>query len=413
MNVSTLSIGDELMYGEVIDTNAAAIATRLYACGLKVRQHLAVGDAEAEIVAAIQSLAAASDAVIVSGGLGPTIDDITARAAAKATDDRLVMNDEALAHLRGVAGKLGGPLHPHNERQALLPAAATLIPNPAGTACGFILTRGCCSLFFLPGVPGEMTRMLEETILPALRQRPGGGRCLRTGVLKVLGPSEAEVDALLSDLADPGTGVSLAYGVTFPEIFVKIRVEGEIAEDVAATLARTRERARQRLGESVYAEDDETMDSVLAGLFRGKAVTLSLAESCTGGLVAKRITDIPGSSAYFLAGVVSYANAAKSSVLGVSPELLAEKGAVSAEVATAMAHGVRRLSGSDIALAVTGIAGPEGGTPDKPVGTVYIAMATPTDCRTKLFHFHGSREEIRTITAFMAMDWLRTYLHSL
>ncbi len=413
MNVSTLSIGDELMYGEVIDTNAATIAAHLYACGWKVKRHLTVGDTEPEIVAAIQSLAATSDMLIVSGGLGPTVDDVTARAAAQATGDRLVMNDEALAHLRGFAGKLGGPLHPQNERQALLPAAATLIPNPTGTACGFVLTHGGCSVFFLPGVPGEMRRMLEETVIPALRGRVGGERCLRTGVLKVLGPSEAEVDALLAGLADPGAGVSLAYGVTFPEIFVKIRIEGESAEAVAAALERTREGARRRLGEYVYAEDDETMDSVLAGLFQEKAVTLSLAESCTGGLVAKRITDVPGSSAYFLAGAVTYANVAKSGFLGVSPELLAAKGAVSAEVAMAMAQGVRRLSGSDISLAITGIAGPEGGTPDKPVGTVYIAMATRAGCRTKLFHFHGSREEIRTITAFMAMNWLRTYLLSL
>lgn len=413
MNVSTLSIGDELMCGEVIDTNAAAIAARLYACGMKVRRHLTVGDTEAEIVAAIQSLAAASDAVIISGGLGPTVDDITARAAAQATGDRQVMNDEALTHLRNFAGKLGGPLHPQNERQALLPAAATVIPNPTGTACGFILTYGGCSLFFLPGVPGEMTRMLEETVVPALRQRLSRNRCLRTGVLKVLGPSEAEVDALLADLADPDAGVSLAYGVSFPEIFVKIRVEGENAEAVAAALARTSEGARQKLGASVYAEDDETMDSVVAKLFREKAVTLSLAESCTGGLVAKRITDVPGSSAYFLTGVVTYANTAKSGVLGVSPELLEEKGAVSAEVASAMAQGVHHLSGSDIALAVTGIAGPEGGTPDKPVGTVYIALATRAGCRTKLFRFHGNRQEIRTITAFVAMNWLRTYLLSL
>ncbi len=413
MNVSTLSIGDELMCGEVVDTNASAIAARLYACGLKVRKHLTVGDNEAEIVAAIQSLAAASDAVIVSGGLGPTVDDMTARAAAQATDDQLEMNDEALAHLRGCAGKLGGPLHPRNEGQALLPASATVIPNPTGTACGFILARGGCPLFFLPGVPVEMTRMLDETVIPALRQRLGGTQHLRTGVLKVFGPSEAEVDALLADLADPAAGVSLAYGVTFPEIFVKVRVEGKSAEAVDAALERTRMQARQRLGGSVYAENDETMDSVVAGLFREKAVTLSLAESCTGGLVAKRITDVSGSSAYFLAGAVTYANAAKSAVLGVSPELLAEKGAVSAEVAMAMAQGARRLSSSDIALAVTGIAGPEGGSPEKPVGTVYIALDTRDGCQAQLYHFHGSREEIRTITAFMAMNWLRTCLLSL
>lgn len=413
MKIATLSIGDELIYGEIVDSNAARIAERLYALGLQLQRHLTVGDVEPDIVEAILSLADKSEAVIVTGGLGPTVDDITARAAAKATGRRLVLNEEALAHVKGVAAKLGGYVHPFNEKQALLPAKSTLIPNPVGTACGFHLTHNGRFLFFLPGVPGEMMRMLEESVVPFLLQRHKQRRHARTKVLKVFGPSEAEVDALLKDVAAPDAGLTVAFCVDFPEIQVKLRAEGESEATVSALLDRGASLTRKLLKGQVFAEDGETIDSVVAGLFRAAGVTLSLAESCSGGLVAKRITDLPGSSAYFLEGIVTYADAAKTRLLRVPAELLAEKGAVSAEVAMAMARGSRRGSGSDVALAVTGIAGPAGGTPEKPVGTVFIALANRAGCQVKGYQFHGDRGEIREITSFMAMEWLRRHLQSL
>jgi len=413
VNVATLSIGDELVFGEVIDTNAAVIGAALHDHGLKVRRHMTVGDAETEIIDALLALAGASDAVIVSGGLGPTSDDITARAAARATGNRLVRNETALAHLQGMAEKLGSDNLPLNEKQAFLPARATVIPNPVGTACGFLLNHEGRFFAFLPGVPGEMARMLHETVIPFLLARVKRQRVLRTGTLKVFGPSEARVNELLHGLVQPGTGVSLAYGITFPEIFVKVRAEGDDPRLVAEALEGTRGEARKRLKAFIYAEDDGSMDSEVARLCGEKGITLSLAESCTGGLLAKRITDVAGSSAYFLGGVVAYANDVKSRVLGVSPRLLEAHGAVSAEVAREMARGIRALTGSDIALAITGIAGPAGDTPDKPVGTVFIAMARQDGCGVEEHHFHGSREEIRTITAFAAQDWLRKYLTAL
>ncbi|RII28499.1 MAG: competence/damage-inducible protein A [Geobacter sp.] len=412
MKIATLSIGDELMYGEVVDTNTACIAERLYRVGLTVQRHLTVGDGEPDIVEALEFLSDKSDAVIVTGGLGPTIDDITSRAAAKATGRRLVLNDEALAHLKGVNEKLGGNLHPLNEKQALMPTKSTLIPNPVGTACGFHLIHQGRYLFFLPGVPGEMVRMLDETVVPFLLERNRYRKVVRTRVLKVFGPSEAEVDFLLKELAAVNVGITVAFNVIFPEIHVKLRAEGESEVAVDDLLERAMAEARAKLNGVVFAEDGATMDSVVAGLFREKGITLSLAESCTGGLVAKRITDQPGSSAYFLEGVVTYTNAAKTRYLGVPPQLLAEKGAVSGEVAMAMAKGMRRVSGSDVALAVTGIAGPDGGTPEKPIGTVYIALANRAGCHAKRYAFYGDREEIRTITALTAMDWLRRQLLS-
>ena len=412
MKIVTLSIGDELMYGEVVDTNAARIAERLYGAGLMVQRHLTVGDRDPDIVEALEFLSDKSEAVIVTGGLGPTIDDITSRAAAKATGRRLVLNEEALAHLKGVSEKLGGNLHPLNEKQALMPTKSTLIPNPVGTACGFHLIHQGRFLFFLPGVPGEMVRMLDETVIPFLLERSRHRKVVRTRVLKVFGPSEAEVDFLLKELAAVNVGITVAFNVIFPEIHVKLRAEGESEATVDALLERAMAEAREKLNGAIFAEDGATMDSVVAGMFREKGVTLSLTESCTGGLVAKRITDQPGSSAYFLEGVVTYTNAAKTRYLEVPPMLLEEKGAVSGEVAMAMAKRMRRVSGSDIALAVTGIAGPDGGTQEKPVGTVFIALANRAGCHAKRYAFHGDREEIRTITALTAMDWLRRQLLS-
>ena len=413
MKIATLSIGDELVLGEVVDTNAAHIAARAYGIGLKVQRHLTVGDIEPDIMEAIEGLAEKCDVLVVTGGLGPTIDDITARAAAKITGRRLILNEDALAHLQAFSEKLGGGLHPLNEKQALMPAKSILIPNPIGTACGFLVAHNGRFLFFLPGVPVEMARMLDETVIPFIVPRIKAQKFLQTKVLKVFGPSEAEVDALLKGVTEGAAEVSLAFCVDFPEIQVKLRAEGADAQHAAESLARVTDRVREKLAGSIFAEDGETIDTVVAALFRKKGVTIALAESCTGGLVAKRITDIPGSSDYFLTGVVTYSNVAKAELLGISPQLIEEKGAVSSAVAMAMAKGARKLAGSDIALAVTGIAGPGGGSAEKPVGTVYLALASSSACQTKRYRFNGDREEVRLITSFMAMDWLRKQLSSM
>jgi nicotinamide-nucleotide amidase len=413
VKVATLSIGDELLLGEILDSNAAHSAAQLYLRGIRVHRHMTVGDLEKEIGEAVLSLAGISDAVIVTGGLGPTIDDITAKAVAKAMGRRLVLNEEALAHVRSVAGKLGTGVHPLNEKQALFPAASALIPNPSGTACGFHLVHNNCALFFLPGVPAEMARMLDETIIPLMEEMREEKRFFKTRVLKIFGLSEAEVDDALQGSLLPEAGVTIAFSVDFPEVHVKLRAEGQSGSVVGAALDRAGGRVREKLPEYVFGEDRETIDTVVAELFRRKGVTLSLAESCTGGLVAKRITDLPGSSAYFVEGAVTYADTAKIRALGVSPRLIDEQGAVSSAAAMAMARGMRKLSGSDIALAITGIAGPDGGSEGKPVGTVFLALATRTGCQAKRYGFSGSREEIRVITAFTAMDWLRRHLMSL
>lgn len=411
MRISTLSVGDELICGQVTDTNAGTIAAALLNQGLRVHRHVAVGDSEPDIIGALLELGRNSEAVIVTGGLGPTADDLTARAAARATGRRLVLNDHAKAHARDMSGRLESlivcPLH---DKQAMIPNKTTLIPNPSGTACGFHLINSGCFMFFLPGVPSEMARMLHDSVLPFLAERVTRKRVIRLERLNVFGPCEAEVDEMLSGIAQPDQGLSLGICVTFPWMRVTLRAEADSDDKAVALLSSAVSQVRQRLGEYLFSEGETTLDAAVADQFVRTGMTLSLAESCTGGMIAQRITSQAGSSRYFLEGAVTYSNAAKIRQVGVDAELLAEKGAVSSDVASAMAKGVRDSSGSSLGLAVTGIAGPDGGTDEKPIGTVFISLAAPDGCWTKRFRFSGSREDIRTITACTALDWLRRYL---
>jgi nicotinamide-nucleotide amidase len=413
MRIATLSIGDEVILGEIVDTNAPWIASHLYDTGLKVHRHMIVGDVEHEIVEAIHTLSRSSDAVIATGGLGPTIDDLTARAAAKALDRRLVLNEKALEHLRDFFARRGRNVTPANEKQALIPSKSLLIPNPTGTACGFQFSLNGCDFYFLPGVPSEMKRMVEDSVIPLILESHPPHKIIKVKVLKIFGIPEAELDTLLRGITPPGSQVLIAFQVSFPEIRVKLRAEADNEHEASQALGEVYDKVCEILAGNMFAEDDETMESVVARLFRERGVSLSLAESCTGGYVAKRITDTPGSSAYFLQGVVTYSNASKTSILGIPSQLIEEKGAVSADVAMAMARGVRRLAGSDIALAITGIAGPDGGSEEKPAGTVYIALATASGCQTKMFRFAWDREKVREISTFTALNWMRKHLLSL
>lgn len=410
MRIATLSIGDELISGRITDSNAAVIAAALLEQGLRVQRHLAVGDCEPDIMAALAELGRVSDAVIVTGGLGPTVDDLTSSAAARATGRRLVVNGEARDHSRTAAAKLTTVMFcPLNDKQAMIPSKSTLIPNPTGTACGFHLIHNGCFMFFLPGVPSEMERMLHDSVIPFLMERATGKRSIRILHLNVFGPCEAEVDELLAGIARPEQGLQLGICVSFPGMKVTLRAEADSAEAVEALLAPAALTIRERLGDYLYSTGRAPLEEAVAALFRRHGMTLALAESCTGGMIAQHVTAVAGSSAYFLEGAVTYSNVAKMRHLGVADALLAEKGAVSREVASAMAKGIRAAAGSDLGLAVTGIAGPDGGTPEKPVGTVFISLAAPDGCWTKRFLFNGSRDEIRLITTWTALDWLRRY----
>ncbi|MBE0575803.1 MAG: CinA family nicotinamide mononucleotide deamidase-related protein [Desulfuromonadales bacterium] len=403
MNIAILTIGDELLNGDLTDTNTTAIARTLLEHSLPVHEASTVGDNEEDIVAALQRLASTHDVVITTGGLGPTDDDRTTRAAARAFERPLSLNDKALTQIRAHFSSRQREMHPRNEKQALLPGRSTVIANPDGTAPGFHLQSKRADLYFLPGVPPEMLAMLDEYVIPSLLKRFPNPPARGQRVMSVFGLSEPEVEARIngSNLPD---GVELAFNVDFPMVQVKLRARGE---NVQKLLDRAELSVQKALGDHVVGIDSDTLAGTTARILSTAGLTISLAESCTGGLIAKLLTDQPGSSAFLERSIVTYANSAKVNCLHVARKILDHHGAVSAECATAMAKGVHATAHTDISLAVTGIAGPGGGTVDKPVGTVYLAMTSPWQERVERFNFSGNRDQVRLRTACTALDWLR------
>ncbi len=398
-----------MLEGEQADTNTAAIGRILGAHGYRIRESLTVGDVEADIEEALEDLGRRRDAVIVTGGLGPTSDDLTARVAARVFKRRLTLNEEALRQIGEHFQKLGRPMHPRNEKQALLPQKVQVLPNSRGTAPGFYLSHQGKGFFFLPGVPDEMEAMLEASVIPRLRERSGVDFPQQEKVFKIFGLSEPKVEELLESATLP-EGVHLAFGVEFPLVLVKLRAQGQ---EAGSLLAPAEETVRKILGNFLIAVGRDTPEETVARMFHRTGRTLALAESCTGGLVAKRLTDLPGASAFLERAAVTYANSAKRDWLAVPGEVLDKDGAVSRPCALAMARGIRRAAGTDLGLSITGIAGPEGGTPEKPVGTVFIALASETEEKVQGYRFPGDREKVRLLAATMALEWLRRYLGAL
>jgi len=403
MKIAILTIGDELLNGDLADTNTAAIARRLFTESLPVQEAATTGDREADIAAALQRLAASYDAVVVTGGLGPTEDDRTAKAAAIACKRPLVLNDRALQQIRERFRSMQRRMHPANEKQAMLPGRSTVIANRNGTAPGFHLRHHAAELFFLPGVPREMLAMLDEYVVPLLLERFPDPPLLCQQTITVLGLPEPEVEARIISASLPA-GVELAFNVELPAVRVKLRTRGK---DASKLLDRAEVIVRRALGEHIVCLGDETLVEATVRHLKSAGFSLSLAESCTGGLVAKLLTDQAGASSFLERSVVTYANSAKIDCLHVPADIIEQHGAVSAACAVAMARGVKTASRTDIGLAVTGIAGPDGGTDDKPVGTVFMAINGPYGERVERFLFPGNRDQVRMRTACIALDWLR------
>ncbi len=404
MRIAILAIGDELLNGDQVDTNTTAIARLLAQDGYRVRESVAVGDPIEDIVVALQRLAREYDVILVTGGLGPTEDDRTAQAAARAFGRLLCLNDDALVQIRERFTVWGRPMHPRNEKQALLPARSSVLANRRGTAPGFRMIIGeDTALFFFPGVPSEMLPMLEEHTLPWLQQNDQDPTPETRRRFTVYGLPEPEVEARL-DRANLPEEVALAYAVELPFVQVKLQAMGSNADRL---VDQAELRARQALGDAIVSFGDETLAAVTTRLLITNELSLALAESCTGGMIAQQITDQPGASAILERSAVTYANSAKQDWLGVPAEILEGVGAVSEECAIAMAEGIRAAAGTRIGLAVTGIAGPTGGTPEKPVGTVFMAMVTGTEQRVERFCFSGDRQQVRIRTTCAALDWLR------
>lgn len=393
-----LTIGDELLSGEVVDTHASWLDTRLAAWGWRVIRHSSVLDDVEAIAAALRSAAAEAELVLVSGGLGPTQDDVTLEGLARALGVGLVEHAPTVASLHERASRLGRPLTPGSLRQARVPAVGEVLPNAVGTAPAFVAPLLGAQVFLLPGVPRELRYLAEHVVRPRVeRARPAVYR--RT--LKVIGLGESQLEHALSAALGEHAGVRVGFRTLGAENHLKL------AASTPEALVPAVEAARAALGAQVFGEDEETIESVVLAALGARDATLAVAESCTGGMVTERLTSVAGASRVLLGGAVVYANALKVSLADVPEALLVEHGAVSEAVARALAEGIRARTHATWGLSTTGIAGPGGGTPEKPVGLVWIAAAGPGGTTTRELRLSGDREQIRGAAAAHVLELLR------
>jgi len=410
MGTELLTIGTELLLGQIVDTNANWIAQRLAEEGIDLFYKTTVGDNAGRIEAALRQALGRADVIITTGGLGPTEDDLTRDVVAAVLERPLHLDPAVLAHIERRFAHRKIPMTENNRKQAMVPEGAEVLHNPNGTAPGlFLKDRGRC-VACLPGVPTEMKPMLAEQVIPRIRETFGIRSRIVSRVLKTCGISESKLDHAIGDyfreMQNPTIGVLAHAG----EIHVRLTCKGEDPAIITRMLDDLGAKIRERLGPLIFGRDDEKLEALVGQLLRGRKATLAVAESCTGGLLASRLTDISGSSDYFERGMVTYSTAAKEEILGVPAEILRESGAVSLPVVRAMAESVRRRSGTTFGLAITGIAGPTGETPGKPVGLVYIALAWDGGDLAREYRFHGGRELIKYRATQMALEMLRRHL---
>ncbi len=412
MNAEIITIGDELMRGEIVDSNKARIAERLLLLDLDCRHQVSVLDDPADMRDAFLQAAERSDFVLVSGGLGQTRDDLTTAILAETFDRKLALDEASLAAIEAFFSKVGREMVETNRKQAYFPTGAEVLVNPIGTAPGFSIRVGRATFFAMPGVPRELDRMMDEQVLPRVEAQlisaDGGAsrRVVRAALLATFGMGESTLEAELLDLLRDGE-VELGFRTSFPDNFLRPVARARTAAEADLRIAEATRSIRERLGAVVYGEGVDTMESVVGRLLTERGLTVATAESCTGGLIAERFTDVPGSSEYFLGGVVSYSNEAKAAMLGVPESLIAREGAVSEPVVRAMAEGARSRFGSDFVIATSGISGPDGGSAEKPVGLVWIALATRDGIHADSFVFQVDRSRHRRLTAQVGLDWIR------
>ena len=407
-NAVILSTGDELTTGKVVDTNSTAIAERLFAVGINVVAVLKVGDDREKLLWALEHARELGSLIIGTGGLGPTADDLTSEAVAAFLGRPLVKDQAVESTLRKRFETRGIPWTENNAKQALFPEGANIISNPVGTAPGFRVSVGANKhLLWLSGVPAEMIAMLDGSVMPWILSNRNVGNQIYARSYKLYGLTESKLDSLVKPIT-LSPQERLSFRAHFPDLTLRLTATGGEAEK--KSFDKHCEEIRRILDGHIYAEGEATMEECVGALLLRKKLTLALAESCTGGLVSRRITRIAGSSAYYLGGAVTYADEAKVRFLGVSPATLKSYGAVSEQTALEMSRGIRDKTGASIALSVTGIAGPSGGSPEKPVGTVWMSIAQAGSHTARLFQFHGDRERIILGASQAGLNWLRTSL---
>lgn len=410
MGTEIITVGTELLLGQIIDTNASWIAQRLAEAGIDLYYKTTVGDNAGRIEAALRQALSRADVLITTGGLGPTEDDLTRDVVAAVLGRPLHLDSDVLARIEQRFAHRKIPMSENNRKQAMVPEGAEVLHNPNGTAPGLFLREGGRCVACMPGVPAEMKPMLTGQVIPQIREVFGIRSRIVSRVLKMCGISESKVDQAIGDyfreMRNPTIGILAHAG----EIHVRLTCKGEDPAEITRMLDALEGKVRLRLGALVFGRDEEKIEALVGQLLRARGATLAVAESCTGGLIASRLTDVAGSSDYFERGMVTYSTAAKQHLLGVPRELIGNSGVVSLDVVRVMADGVRRRSGTTFGLATTGIAGPSGGTSEKPVGLVCVALAWEGGDIAREYRFHGGRELIKYRAAQMALEMLRRHL---
>jgi nicotinamide-nucleotide amidase len=409
LTAEIIAIGSELLAPDRTDTNSLWLTEKLNSIGIEVKLKTIVGDDDARLEEAIKDATRRSKVVITTGGLGPTEDDVTRKVAARALGRRLLLDENILAELRERFLSFGYVMPERNSRQAMVIENAEVLPNPNGSAPGMFIEHKGVAIVLLPGPPREMRPMFENHVLPRLADRAGSIKVVRR-MLRVAGIGESAVDEKIAPIYTQYENPQTTILFNQSEIEIHLTARGRSEEEANALLDALSGKIEERLGNSVFSFAGEKMEEVVALKLTLGGYTLAVAESCTGGLVAQRLTDVPGSSKFFIEGAVTYSNDAKTRTLGVEPVLLLEHGAVSVPVAEAMAEGIRKRARTDYGLAITGIAGPGGGSEEKPVGLVFIALADDTRTEHRKLQIPGDRQLIRWRASQAALDLLRRRL---
>jgi len=409
-----ITVGTEILLGDIVDTNSAYLAKELSKFGIDIYYISSVGDNKERLKNAIKAASVKSDLIFLTGGLGPTEDDLTKEALCEILGISLCEDQNEVDRLKSFFEKRGIKMPLNNLKQALIPDGASILENSLGTASGLIVEDNNKHYILLPGPPGEMKHIFNNWVIPWLKTKLGtNGSYLLSHTLKFIGISESKLDWELQEIFRKQTNPTLAFLAKNGEIHCRLTAKVNSQEEFMTIVTPVKQQILDKVGQYYFGSDDIRIEEIIGELLHKKKLTLATAESCTGGLIAQRITDIPGSSGYFWGSVVAYDNTIKESVLKVPKDILANYGAVSHETALAMAQGAKKLLNTDIAIAITGIAGPQGGTPDKPVGLVYISLVGENINICKKFIFSGTRNEIRWRSANWALYLLKRSLESI
>ncbi|MBE3553126.1 MAG: competence/damage-inducible protein A [Kyrpidia tusciae] len=404
MKAEIIAVGTELLLGQIANTNARFVSEQLALVGVGVYFHTVVGDNRGRLLSVLQAARQRSDLVILCGGLGPTEDDLTRETVAEFLGRPLELHPEALRAVEGYFSGLGRDMPENNRRQAMVIQGGNMIPNPRGTAPGQYVEAEGRRYVLLPGPPTEFEPMVRESVIPLVQTWMGGNETIRSRVLRLYGIGESHLAERIADLLAAQDNPTLAPLAAEGEVTLRLTARAASEKEAWERIAPLEAELRRRLGRYIYGVDAETLEVAAGRVLQARGMTVATAESCTGGLLGEMITNVPGSSRYFVGGVISYSNDVKKAVLGVSGEILERLGAVSEPVAIQMAQGVAEHLGADWGIGITGIAGPDGGTETKPVGLVYIAVHhRNADCWVKEFRFRGDRRQVRIRAAKAAL----------